>query len=162
MSHSLLCYIRSFYACQSLEGNTEILRVWSEPLLVLAHKSFSPPTAEVFSLMWNILFIHTAKTFRKFFLRASITRTRCVPILCSYLILSQENLESSTVLKQILLWFGYAEASRSGDSCHWKDNLFPGGQGVAWRAHWEVPGWVRRQREQGDRWARAFLMAEAG
>lgn len=44
---------------------------------------------------------------------------------------------------------------------------FPGGQsmawhGMAWGTYGEAPGWVRRQREHGDRWVRAFIMAEAG
>ena len=50
-------------------------------------------------MIWNILFIHAASTFRKFFFITSVILTNSAPILWSWLILSRENLESPTVLK---------------------------------------------------------------
>ena len=50
-------------------------------------------------MIWNILFIHAASIFRKFFFTTSVILTNSAPILWSWFILSQKNLESPTVLK---------------------------------------------------------------
>ena len=58
-------------------------------------------------MLWNILFILAASTLRKFFFITSVILTNSAPILWSWLILSQENLESPTVLKYrsyIYIW----------------------------------------------------------
>ena len=101
------------------------------------------------------LFMHP-RPFRKFFVFTSVILTNSAPILCSWLILSQENLESSTVLKYKLYY--YSGMGRPTDRS-WlplkryfvilrvpkkKGYITPQG------GTWEAPGTVRRQRDWGE------------
>lgn len=104
----------------------------------------------------SCFFMHP-RPFRRFFIITSVILTNSAPILCSWLSLSQENLESSTVWKYKLYYYSGMGWPTDQELTALEEILcytqqFPRRRGTSLHrgTHGEALGTVRRQRDWGE------------
>ena len=132
---------------QSLEGSVQVHQAWPASLWFFSDTPSSPPTADVFSVMWNMPLILTAQNFRTFSLGASVT---LVLHQCSAqgLPLSQQNLESS-ILKHRFYYYSGATNQETTVIEKTVCSTHSSQEDRSQHGTWGSTTSVRRQREWG-------------